>query len=228
MRQPSVESWHDGTGIRLYLALRTLKERIKAWVWRWFGGIIRSRLTVHQWRQLLHLLKYGGRGRRGYPDYLSTVVDEARQEFIEGKYLSCVLVSSASVEWVLISELERVGKKERSLVKRIKAADELGLPINELFDKNEDTSKPWNSMFVRRRNAVAHGNMHEVPYREGPIKSKWPVEFFMPTRTPISASDALDQYRKAMNFLIKWRIQTTSRLSQLPSSKVKPYPSITT
>lgn len=144
-------------------------------------------------------------GKRGYPDYLSNIVEEAREEFIDGKYLSSVIMSSMSVEWVLISELQRRGKRAAGLSKRIEMGKELGLPVDELFDKNEDVNCPKDSLFVKRRNAVAHGDMHGVPHRKGPFESKLPLEVFMPFRFPIAPIDSLDQLSKAMRFLIRWR-----------------------
>jgi hypothetical protein len=134
-------------------------------------------------------------------------VDEARQEFVEGKYFSSVIISS-SVEWVLISELKSSGRSlEGGLSSRIDRARDLGLPVDELFDGNEARIAKCSS-FVRRRNPVAHGNIHGIPRRQGLVKFRLPFESFLPSRSPMTADDAFDQISKALRFLIKWRIQT--------------------
>lgn len=42
-----------------------------------------------------------------YPDNLNYLVNEACETFIEGRYNPCLLLTSLSVEWVLISEFRR-------------------------------------------------------------------------------------------------------------------------
>jgi len=134
-------------------------------------------------------------------------VDEARQEFIEGKYFSSVIIASSAVEWVLISELKSCGKSiGKGLSYRIDNARNIGLPADELFDKSESRVAK-DSVFVRRRNPIAHGDIHRIPHKQGLIKFRLPFETFLARRSPVTPDDAFDQISKALRFLIKWRIQ---------------------
>ena len=187
------------------LLLYLLMIRLKQIIWSLFGKTIRRRAIAPLWRRFLLTLEMA---RRGYPDWLPTIVDEARQEFIEGKYFSSVIVSSSAVEWVLISELKRAGKSSRGgLSTRIDSARDLGLPVDELFDRNE-AGLSKDSAFVRRRHAVAHGDIHGIPHREGLIQFKLPFETLLPVLSPVDADDAFDQLSKGLRFLIKWRVRT--------------------
>jgi len=199
----SVQIQELKTPQKLFLRLYSLVLRCEGIVWRLFGRTIRRRAIAPLWKRFLLTLEMV---KSDYPDSLSTIVDEACQEFIEGKYFSSVMMSSSAVEWVLISELKRSGKNTRGLSSRIENARGL-LPINELFDRNEIGHPARNSVFVLRRNAVDHGDMHGIPHRQGLVKSKLPFGIFYFEPYPVTADDAFDQLSKALRFLIKWRIQ---------------------
>lgn len=92
-------------------------------VWRLFGRTIRRRAIAPLWEGFVLTLEMV---KTDYPDYLSTIVDEARQEFIESKYFSSVIMSSSAVEWILISELKSAGKGPgKGLSSRIENARKL-------------------------------------------------------------------------------------------------------
>jgi len=193
---------------KLFLRFYSLGSRLIELVWRLFGRTIRRRAIAPLWKRFLLTLQMA---KCGYPDWLSTIVDEACQEFIEGKYFSSVIVSSSAVEWVLISELKRAGKSlGGGLSRRIESARDL-LPVNELFDINE-IGLAKDSAFVRRRHAVAHGDIHGIPHRQGLIEFKLPFETFSPVLSPVDADEALDQLSKALRFLIKWRIRSIGQI----------------
>jgi len=140
-----------------------------------------------------------------YPDYLSYLVKEACENFIEGKYISCLLTASLSVEWVLISEA--TPKKIGGLGEGIDYAREMGLPVEKLFDEAEETQRSSEAIFVVRRHKMAHGDVHGYPHPQGRIVFKTPriihqMDWFSPV---VNASDAYDQLSKALRFLIAWR-----------------------
>ena len=185
-----------------------LVSRFRQVVWRLFGKTIRRRAIAPLWERFLFNLETV---KADYPDDLPTITDEARQEFIEGKYFSSVIMSSSAVEWILISELKSAGKGlGKGLGSRIENARKLQLPVDELFDKDE-TGPARDSVFVQRRNAVAHGNIHDIPRRQGLIEFELPFEIFPTIPYPVTADDAFDQLSKALRFLIKWRIHSVRR-----------------
>ncbi len=168
---------------------------------------IRRRFISPLWQRLLLSLEVPF----GYPDYLSNLVDEACEDFIEGKYISCLLAASLSVEWVLISET--APKRLRGLVERIECAKGIGLPVEKLFDMGEIKENLRETIFVKRRNKLAHGDVHEYPHPQGLIVFRAPrtihqMDWFNPV---VNASDAYDQLSKALRFLIAWRRRALSR-----------------
>ena len=192
---------------KLFLRFYSLRRRFRQIVWRLFGRTIRRRVIAPFWKRFLLTLQMA---KSDYPDCLSTIVDEACQEFIEGKYFSSVIVSSSAVEWVLISELKRTGKSPTGgLSSRIENARDL-LPVNELFDRTR-TGRARDSAFVRRRNAVAHGDIHGIPHRQGLIEFKLPFETGLEP-SPVDADEAFDQLSKALRFLIKWRLRSIEQI----------------
>jgi len=146
----------------------------------------------------------------GYPDYLSSLVSEACETFIEGRYIPSLLMASLSVEWVLISELQpaaTAGKRPLGLAKMIARAREIGLSVEKLMDKTEIENEPNKWIFVVRRNKVAHGDVHGYPRPQGLIIFKTPriihqMDWF---GSVVNASDAYDQLTKALRFLMTWR-----------------------
>jgi len=186
----------------LILFLYSFKIRFNQIIWDLFGRTIRRRVITPLWKRFLITLKSS---KRGYPDYLPNILNEAIEEFIEGKYFSSVITSSTAVEWILISELKRENKNHLGwgLGRRIKMAESI-LPVYELLDKNEEDY--FTCIFVKRRNAIAHGNIHEIPIRIGRFEKLLEIPVY--SRSPkVDADDAYDQLTKALRFLIKWRIK---------------------
>jgi hypothetical protein len=192
-------------------------SRFREIVWRLFGRTIRRRAIAPLWEGFVLALETV---KNDYPDWLPTIVDEARQEFTEGKYLSSVIMSSSAVEWVLISELKSAGKGlGKGISSRIENARKLGLPVDELFDRNE-TDPARDSVFVRRRNSVAHGDIHSIPHQQGLIEFELPFETFPTVPYPVTVDDAFDQLSKALRFLTKWRIHSVRKNGNLAHTNV--------
>lgn len=82
----------------------------------------------------------------------------------------------------------------------------MGLPVDELFDRTE-TGYAKDNAFVKRRNVVAHGDIHGIPHQQGLIELKLPFETGLEL-SPVTPNDAFDQLSKTLRFLIKWRIHS--------------------
>jgi len=175
---------------------------------------VRRRFVVPLWRSLSQSLESPP---IGYPDYLGSLVSEACETFIEGRYIPSLLMASLSVEWVLISELRptaTAGKRPRGLVEMISRAREIGLPVEKLADKTETEKEPREWIFVVRRNKVAHGDVHGYPHPQGLVVFKTPrvihqMDWF---GSVVNAGDAYDQLTKALHFLIAWRRRAVDRI----------------
>jgi hypothetical protein len=183
---------------RMQILKRTVRRRFVSPLWRSFSQSLESPPI-------------------GYPDYLSSLVSEACETFMEGRYIPSLLLTSLSVEWVLISELRpstTVDKRPPGLAKMISRAKERGLPVDKLMDKADAEREPRGWIFVVRRNKIAHGDVHGYPRPQGRIVFKTPrvihqMDWF---GSFVNASDAYDQLTKALHFLITWRRCAASRM----------------
>jgi len=191
---------------RMQILKRTVRRRFVSPLWRSFSQSLESPPV-------------------GYPDYLSSLVSEACETFIEGRYIPSLVMASLSVEWVLISELRptaTAGKRSRGLAEMISRAREIGLPVEKLADKMETEREPREWIFVVRRNKVAHGDVHGYPRPQGRIIFKTPgiihqMDWF---GSVVNASDAYDQLTKALHFLITWRRRAVGRTRRTRGNRV--------
>lgn len=195
---------------------------VPEWIWenprrvQTLKRVVRRRSVIPLQRSLLELLESP---QVGYPDYLSSLVNEACETFIEGRYIPCLLMASLSVEWVLISELRpaaTAGKTPSGLAKMISRAKDRELPVEKLMDKTETGREPRDWIFVVRRNKVAHGDVHRYPRPQGLVIFKAPqiIHQMDWLGSVVNASDAYDQLTKALRFLITWRQRAVHRLRE--------------
>jgi len=221
LAQTDPEERYNPKGIRpsTLIALYRLSAALE-WIWmnprrvQTLKRAVRRRSVVPLQRSFLDLLESP---QVGYPDYLSCLVNEACETFIEGRYIPSLLLASLSVEWVLISELRptaTAGKRPRGLAEMISRAREIGLPVEKLADKTEREREPREWIFVVRRNKVAHGDVHGYPHPQGRIIFKKPriihqMDWF---GSVVNSSDAYDQLTKALHFLITWRRRAVGRM----------------
>jgi len=216
---PEERSSPKGIQSATLIALYRLSTALE-WVWmnprrvQTLKRVVRRRSVVPLQRSFLELLESP---QVGYPDYLSSLVNEACETFMEGRYIPSLLLASLSVEWVLISELRpstTVDKRPPGLAKMISRAKERGLPVDKLMDKADAEREPRGWIFVVRRNKIAHGDVHGYPRPQGRIVFKTPrvihqMDWF---GSVVNASDAYDQLTKALHFLITWRRYAVSRM----------------
>jgi len=209
----------DLRGIRR-ASLIALYRLSTALQWTWMNPqcvqtlkrLVRRRFVSSLWRSFSESLESP---RIDYPDYLSCLVHEACETFVEGSYIPSLLLASLSVEWVLISELRPAAdKRPPGLAKMISRAKERGLPVEKLMDNTEIEREPREWIFVVRRNKVAHGDVHGYPHPQGPNVFKTPrvIHQMDWVGSVVNASDAYDQLSKSLCFLIAWRKRAINRL----------------